>query len=112
MAAPIETSCANCGCQGLRDQFLWLAHADFCGACISQFEQNGWVEEVRDKARSYKLTKQGASALPRLEAVAFCPADGMPIYRRWVEAGIARAGQGPACPYCTGQQGDMPKHRM
>jgi hypothetical protein len=108
----ITTSCAKCGSHGLRDNFCWMAHSDFCQTCIKYFEQQGWIREDNTRPRTYELTEKGISALPGLEAVAFCPADGMPIYRRWVEAGIANAGQQPACPYCTGQQGEMSEHRI
>ena len=108
----ITTSCAHCNREGLRDAFFWMSHADFCVICIRQFEREGLARKIPDNPRSFELTEQGVRAMPSLEAVAFCPKDGMPIYRRWVDAGIARAGDDPACPYCLGKEGEMGKHRI
>jgi hypothetical protein len=83
-----------------------MAHADFCGRCMRTFVKKGWA--VRDEEWlgpwRYRLTERGDLAVPALETLAHCPLDGMPIYRRWVEAGIARTGPSPACPYCLGKE--------
>ena len=78
---------------------------------MRQFEAEGLVRRLPGEERSYELTAEGVRAMPGLETVAYCPLDGMPIFRRWVEAGIAKAGDSPACPYCVGKEGEMGKNR-
>jgi hypothetical protein len=95
-----RTTCADCETEGGRDNFYWMAHANFCEACMRRYESQGWARPKPGYAKSYELTESGSRALPGLAAVAYCGNDGMPIYRRWIEEGTARGMPDPACPYC------------
>jgi hypothetical protein len=95
-----------------------MSYANFCGVCMERFVEQGWAVKAPEfgprglrlnNYRAYRLTEQGAVALPGLRQVGNCRADGMPIFRRWVEAGIARE---DACPYCLGKDQEMPKCPM
>ena len=77
---------------------------------MRRIEAEGLVRRIPGKTRSYELTAAGVRSMPGLETVAYGPQDGMPIYRRWVEAGIANAGASPACPYCVGKESEMGKY--
>jgi len=94
------TICFSCGADGIKSEFAWAAHADFCWPCMDRMVADGWC--VLDRGPTYTLTPQGETALPALAVVAECPLDGTPIYRRWVDAGIAHDGGAPACPHCLG----------
>src|SRR5207237_988950 len=100
------TSCACCNKAGPRDRFAWMAHLDFCRDCIRSFVVSGWA--VAKEGAKYTCTQAGWGRFPGLGVVSHCPVDGMPIYRRWVEGGIATA---QAWPYCLGQEGQMTNYR-
>lgn len=97
----ITTRCASCKKEGLRDKYLWMAHLDFCLDCMRSFVAQGWA--VRKEGGQYVCTPEGVTRFPGLEVVSYCPRDGVPIYRRWIEAGIATEA---ACPYCLGREAE------
>jgi hypothetical protein len=98
----ITTRCASCDAEGPRDRFDWMAHLDFCAACMRSFVRRGWA--VLKESRQYTCTPTGTAHFPGLAVASKCPCDGMPIYRRWIESGIAT---GTACPYCLGREAEM-----
>ena len=98
----ITTSCAACNKEGPRDRFVWMAHLDFCASCMRSFVRQGLA--VRREGYQYACTPAGVRRFPGLEVVSNCPRDGMPIYRRWIDGGIAT---GIACPYCLNKQDEM-----
>src|SRR5262245_58307827 len=91
----ITTCCASCKKEGPRDDFVWMSHLDYCKDCMRSFVSHGWA--VRKEGGQYTCTAEGVRQFPGLEIVSRCPSDGMPIYRRWIESGIATK---EACPYC------------
>ena len=71
----------------------------FCADCMGSFVWQGWAKPKGD--RQYTCTADGLRRFPGLAVVTHCPRDGMPIYRRWNDCGIATEG---ACPYCLGRE--------
>jgi hypothetical protein len=57
---------------------------------------------------NYACTPEGVGRFPGLKIVSHYSRDGMPIYRRWVDGGIATE---EACPYCLGREGDIMKNQ-
>jgi hypothetical protein len=108
---PEKAKCSHCRTEGPRDRFAWMAHELFCQSCIRSLVRHGWAKrgskDYPHAARAYQLTDRGASYLPALETIAYCPQDGMPIYRGWVEAGIATREPSPACPWCIGRAAEI-----
>jgi hypothetical protein len=104
-------TCAQCGTTDDEYNFFWMSYANFCGPCMDKFVDQGWAIDPRTPGyrRHFRLTEQGAIALPGLEMVSVCGNDGMPIFRRWIDAGIATDG---ACPYCLGKEHEMPRYPM
>ena len=105
MADRGTTKCARCGAAGTGDGFYWMAHANFCRPCIRKFEAQGWARPKPGHSTSYELTESGGRAMPEFETVAYCKNDGMPVYRRWVEAGRARGVPDPVCIHCLRRAG-------
>src|SRR5206468_12233911 len=103
MTDMITVKCSGCGHLGPREEFRVVSDSPFCENCIHEYQAKGWVKPSSEHANIYVLTPIGEKHLPGLVRVAVCPRDGMPIYQRWVIAGIARAGDKPACPYCLGK---------
>jgi len=97
--------CAYCSVVDVAEDYFWRAHASWCASCMRQFRQKRWMLRGRHERdtneRCYRLNKRGVAHLPQHETVTYCPQDGMEIYRRWIEAGIATM---DACPYCHGQK--------
>jgi hypothetical protein len=85
---------------------VWMVHLDLCTDCMRSIVSQGWA--VWKESRTYSCTSEGVRRFPGLEVVSNCPRDGMPIYRRWIEGGIATT---LACPYCLGREAEMAKHR-
>ena len=83
-----------------------MAHLDFCTDCMRSFVSEGWA--VLKEGRQYTCTPEGVRRFPGLKVISHCPQDGMPIYRRWIEGGIATE---DACPYCEGREGQMSENR-
>jgi hypothetical protein len=79
-----------------------MAHLDICPDCMQSFVSKGWAAPM--EGRQYVCAPEGLQHLADLEVVSYCPADGMPIYRRWIESGIATES---ACPYCLGREDEM-----
>ena len=103
----ITTRCAACNAEGPRENFVWMAHLDFCADCMRSLVKHGWA--VRKEGLQYACTPAGVRRFPGLEVVSHCPIDGMPIYRRWIDDGIATA---TACPYCRGRTAEMTACRV
>jgi hypothetical protein len=110
---PTPFECPNCRRKGVLETDFWrVMDWAFCKPCVLTFVDNNWVapqyypgwEQLGQP--SFQLTERGTAALPGLEVVSVCNADGMAIYRCWVEAGVARAGE---CPYCLGLYTEMQK---
>jgi hypothetical protein len=98
----ITTCCAFCNKAGPRETFVWMPHLDFCEDCMRSFVSQGWAEQ--NEIRRYICTAAGVRRFPGLAVVSHCPIDGMPIYRRWIDAGIATE---KACPFCEGREAQM-----
>lgn len=94
-------TCHRCGKAGLKNDYAWAAHADFCWPCMTALVEGGLA--TPDRGPTFNLTEAGEAAMPELAVVTVCPLDGSPIYRRWVDSGAADAGESPACPFCLGR---------
>ena len=64
---------------------------------MQSFVFRGWAVREKDNPLCYALTEEGGRRFPEWKPVSHCPMDGMPIYRRWIDAGIATLTE---CPYC------------
>src|SRR6476619_2760990 len=95
--------CSACGYHGPRLRFRWISDSPFCIRCIADYVSNGYITQDERLDGRYILTPLGEAVFPGLVRVACCPYDAMPIYRRWVDAEIATAGEHPRCPYCLGK---------
>ena len=102
----ITACCAFCRETGPRDSFAWMAHLDFCADCMRSFVSQGWAE--LKEGRQYTCTPEGVRRFPGLKVISHCPRDGMPIYRRWIDGGIATE---EACPYCVGREAHISENR-
>jgi hypothetical protein len=94
----IATHCAHCGTDGWRSGFLWLAHEDFCPACMADLLARGLC--VNTQGALHELTRQGQEALPQHRTVADCAWCGTPVYQRWLDAGQATLKPHPTCLFC------------
>src|SRR6476620_7976322 len=81
--------CSACGYHGPRARFRWISDSPFCMRCIGDYVSNGYIVKDERRPNVYTLTILGEAVFPGLVQVAYCPLDAMPIYRRWVDAGIA-----------------------
>jgi hypothetical protein len=108
----IKGKCSACGFEGSRAEFKGISDSPFCRKCIAEYQAAGWIKPSREHPNIFLLTSSGEQQFPRMVVVAYCPNDATRIYRRWVEAGIARAGDDPACPWCMGRDSEIFKHMM
>jgi len=91
----MTVACGYCGKKGDRAEFVWMSHLNFCPACVGYLRRQGWLAKTVDERgnETYSPTESGLTQFPGLEIVSACPRDGMPIYRRWVEAGYCQTGR-------------------
>jgi hypothetical protein len=104
--------CSACGMRTPRHELRWISDSPFCEKCILGYYLKDWIVRSIDNPNEYVLTPVGGERLPGLVVVASCPNDGTPVYRRWVDAGIARVGDDPACPFCLGKGAETTKRMM
>lgn len=98
--------CAHCG----REVSIPNTYFPLCEACLDAFERSGWIQRL--PLQAYRLTPSGALKFPCLEIVAKCANDGMGIFRRWVELGLAKLDPRPLCPFCLGVDAEIRKPRV
>lgn len=106
-----STACSQCGRSITPEQIRWVSGSPFCPKCIRELEQKELITHS-DNPNSFLLTEKGERVLPGLKIVAYCFNDSMPIYQRWVSAGIAVVGEKPVCPCCLGKSAEMVKRCM
>jgi hypothetical protein len=103
--------CTLCERAGSSVAMYRMAHRRYCPSCAGRLVRDGLARhgsrQSAHRQRALDLTPAGEIAFPGLVTVASCVADGMPIYRRWIQAGIATTDPRPLCPYCLGREREI-----